>query len=128
MTGAMEHGMMNCPSAVEGANTRLRMTANGVDVMVTSSDPRARAEIVALASYHAGFDGELTGWPEHSGFHGGPGTFGHCPIIHDRTTIALSPLTDGVTLHVMTALPEHVKAVQDQTAQRLARMPRWLPR
>lgn len=128
MTGAMEHGMMNCPSAVEGARTRLRMTPGGVDVIVTAGDPRARAEIVALAEYHAGFAGELTEWPEHSGRHGGPGTLGHCPIIHDRTAISLSPLADGVTLHVTTGVPEHVKSVQDQTAQRLASLPRWLPR
>ena len=116
--------MMNCPSAVESATTRLRMTSTGVDVMVTSQDPRARIDIVTLASYHARLEGGLTTWPAHSGFHGGPGTVGHCPIVHDRTAISLSPLTDGVTLHVTTDLPEHVTEVQTQTAQRLATLPR----
>lgn len=127
MTGGLEHGMMNCPSAVEGARTRLARTPGGIDVIVTSADADARVEIRALADYHARLD-RFTGWPQHSGRHGGPGTFGHCPIIHDRTRITVSPLPDGVVLHVVALAPDHVASVQDQTAQRLAALPSWLAR
>lgn len=127
MTGGLEHGMMNCPSAVDGAHTRLRMTARGVNVIVTSKDPTAAAEITALAEFHARQD-RFTEWPAHSGFHGGPGKIGHCPVIHDRTQIVISALEDGVIMHVTALVPEHVQSVQDQTAQRLAALPKWLPR
>jgi hypothetical protein len=127
MTGEMEHAMMNCPSAVEGAQTRVVQTPGGVDVIVTSAEAAAQVEIRALADYHARMD-RFTDWPSHSGFHGGPGTSGHCPIIHDRTRITLSPVPDGVTLHVRAMSPDHVASVQEQTAQRLATLPGWLPR
>jgi hypothetical protein len=127
MTGGLEHAMMNCPSAVEGARTRLARTPSGIDVIVTSPDPDARAEIRALADYHARMD-RFTEWPEHSGFHGGPGTFGHCPVIHDRTRITISVVPDGAVLHVVALTPEHIASVQEQTAQRLATLPGWLSR
>jgi len=126
-TGGLEHGMMNCPSAVEGAQTSLRMTASGVDVIVTASDPGAQVEIVKLADFHSRQD-QFTDWPEHTGKHGGPGTIGHCPIIHDGTRISLSPMVRGVVVHVTALEPGRVKSVQDQTTERLASMPGWLPR
>jgi hypothetical protein len=127
MTGGLEHAMMNCPSAVAGAATRFELTPTGIDLIVTAADRSARDEIIELAAYHARLGGGPTEWPEHSGHHGGPGTVGHCPVIHDRTMIALSPRPDGVTLHVTTTLPGHVKDVQDATVNRLERLPRWLP-
>lgn len=119
--------MMNCPSAVEGAQTRVVRTPAGVDVFVTAAEPEAEREIRKLAEYHARMD-RFTDWPEHSGFHGGPGTLGHCPIIHDRTRITHSLIAGGAALHVTALHPEHVASVQHQTEQRLARLPTWLPR
>jgi hypothetical protein len=126
-TGGLEHGMMNCPSAVEGARTRLRMTPDGVDVIVTAGDPGAQVEIVKLADFHARQD-RFSEWPEHTGFHGGPGTIGHCPIVHDGTRVSLSPMLRGVVVHVTALTPDRVKAVQNETTERLASMPSWLPR
>lgn len=80
MIGALERGMANCPSAVVGAETRLQMTRGGVDVIVTAKDARAQAEIVRLADLHAGPPGD---GPQHTGQHGGPGTIGRCPVIHE---------------------------------------------
>jgi hypothetical protein len=127
MTGGLEHGMMNCPSAVDGAQTRLRMTATGVDVIVTAADPETRAELAKLAEIHASMD-RFTEWPEHTGKHGGPGTIGHCPIIHDGTTVSFARFDRGVVLHVTATSTDRVSWLQDQTAQRLASMPTWLPR
>jgi hypothetical protein len=127
MTGGLEHAMMNCPSAVDGAQTRLRMTATGVDVIVTAADPEARAELAKLAEIHANMD-RFTEWPEHTGKHGGPGTIGHCPIVHDGTTITFARFDRGVVLHVTATSTDRVSWLQDQTAQRLATMPAWLPR
>jgi TusA-related sulfurtransferase len=127
MTGGLEHGMLNCPSAVDGAETRLRMTERGVDIFVRAKDPEARAEIAKLAERHTRMD-RLTGWPEHTGKHGGPGEIGHCPIIHKNTQITLETVDDGVVLHVIATLPDRAKQVQEQTVLRLASLPRWRPR
>jgi len=126
-TGGLEHGMLNCPVAVEGAETLLRMTDDGVDLIITAKDPAAQAEIVKLADFHAR-QNELSPWPEHTGKHGGPGTIGHCPVLHDGTQISLSPTEGGVILHVDALAPGRVKSVQEQTAERLSSMPKWLPR
>lgn len=126
-TGGLEHGMMNCPSAVQGAETKLRMTDHGVDLIVTAADPGANVEIVKLANFHAHQD-VLTDWPEHSGKHGGPATIGHCPIVHDGTRITLSPTLRGVVMHVAALAPDRIRSVQLETAERLSSMPRSVPR
>ena len=127
MTGAIEHRMLNCPSSVEFATTRIVRRSDGVNVIITSPDPLARTQILELAAFHAQLAAP-TGRSEHSGDHGGPGTIGHCPIIHDGTTVTFTPRPDGVTMHVVTPFPEHVISVQHQTEQRLARMPTLLLR
>ena len=119
MTGEREHGMMNCPSAVKGAETVLSMTAGGVDLTVTAKEAASQAEIKRLAELHTR-QGESGEAPQHTGMHGGPGTAGHCPVIHEGTQITMSPVEDGVVLHVNAAAPDRVKAVQDQAAERIA--------
>lgn len=127
MTGALEHGMMNCPSAVADARTVVRDTERGVDVVVTTTDPAARVELIKLAHFHASQD-RMSEWPEHTGKHGGPGTIGHCPILHDGTTITLSQTENGVILHVVARSSDRVRWLQEQTAARAASIPTWLPR
>lgn len=126
-TGGLEHGMMNCPSAVESARTAVRNTERGVDVTVTTTDPAARVELIKLAHFHASQD-RMSDWPEHTGKHGGPGSIGHCPILHEGTTITLSGTENGVILHVVARSSDRVRWLQDQTAERAASIPSWLPR
>jgi hypothetical protein len=126
-TGRMEQGMRSCPPATPGVQTSLRMTDAGIDVIMRAKDPIARAEMERLAELHAHRD-RLAQAPEHSGQHGGPGTIGHCPIIHEGTKIQISSIPDGVVLHVTARTPNHVKSVQLQTVSRLHTMPQWLAR
>lgn len=105
--GKPEHRMQNCPSAVEGADTRLRMTERGVDVYVRAKEAHARAEIAKLADLHT---------RQHL-----PGR-GHCPIVHKNTQITMEPVDDGVVLHVNATEPRRVKSVQEQTVVSLALM------
>ena len=126
-TGAVERGMRNCPAARPGVHTSLRTTDAGIDVFMRAKDSIARAELERLAELHARWD-RLGEEPEHSGQHGGPGTSGHCPIIHSGTKIQMSSIQDGVVLHVTALKPSHVKTVQLQTVTRLHTMPKWLDR
>ena len=116
-TGKLEHRMQNCPSAVEGADTRLRMTERGVDIFVRAKDANARAEIAKLAELHTRQD-----------LPGGPGVSRHCLIVHHHTQITMEPVDDGVVLHVNATEPSRVKALQEQTVVRLASMPQAYPR
>lgn len=127
MTGGLEHGMLNCPSAVESARTTVRNTERGVDVTVTTTDPAARVELIKLAHFHASQD-RMSDWPEHTGKHGGPGSIGHCPILHEGTVITLSDTENGVILHVVARSSDRVRWLQEQTAERAASIPSWLPR
>jgi hypothetical protein len=118
-TGELERGMANCPSAVPGAVTELAMTSDGVDVIIAAEDPAARQQIVSLAERHMRMGGPA-GLPEHSGLHGGPGSIGHCPIIHDATRITTTRTVQGVIIHVRALVPGNVKALQDETRSRVA--------
>lgn len=118
MTGEMEHGMMNCPSAVKGAETAVAMTASGVDITVTAKEPGAQAEIKRLAELH-GQQGAMGEAPMHTGLHGGPGAIGHCPVIHEGTQVTIEPVEGGAILHVSAMAPDGAKAVQDRTTERI---------
>ena len=105
-THTSARGPTICPSAVEGAKTRLRMTDDGVDVIVTTEDPRARIEIVKLAGLHARS--------------GDPGPNDDCPIVHDDTRISLAPFANGIVLHLKALTPDRVQTVQARASRRLA--------
>lgn len=117
--GELERGMANCPSAVAGANTELVMTEIGVDLIITAHDPETRRELRARAERHVRM-GDPAGLPEHSGLHGGPGWMGHCPIIHDATTVTSTHTKTGVIVHVRALVPSKVKALQEETRARVA--------
>jgi hypothetical protein len=82
------------------------MTADGVDVIVTTEDPRARIEIVKLAGVHARS--------------GNPGPNDDCPVVHDDTRITLAPFTNGVVLHLQALTPDRIQTVQARASRRLA--------
>src|SRR5262245_36886904 len=84
LSGKTPKHMRNCPSAVAGAKTVAKPTADGVDITITADDPAARQRIVDLARWHAVMTEPVWGMPPHTGMRGGPGTIGFCPIIHAR--------------------------------------------
>lgn len=117
--GTMPLRMRNCPSAVPSAVTVATPTAEGVDVTVTAPGGPARTEIVARSRVQAALGNGLTAFPEHSGMRGGPGTIGHCPIIHANTTVSYEPIARGVTIHVVAHDHDQVAQLQRTTEQRV---------
>lgn len=122
MSGKVERGMANCPSAVPGAVTKIALTADGVDVTVTAPDPQAQRKIVTLADFHARTPGSLAPWP-HSGLRSGGSHIGHCPILHEHTTITAAAVPGGVRLQLRADAPSRVKELQDIISARVARLP-----
>lgn len=119
-TGEREHGMLNCPSAVASARTTVVATERGVDLVITAEAQVARDEIVRLAERAATMNGG-EGVAEHSGMHGGPGTQGYCPIVHQGTAVTYTATPEGAIIHVQALAAEDVAAVQSEARARAAR-------
>jgi hypothetical protein len=118
MTGARPRGMRNCPSSVPSATTSATATADGVDLRITSTDPRAQQRIATLAAAHVGPTLHNPFILPHTGLGGGPGTLGFCPIIHANTLVRYEALPDGVLVHVTTTA-DRVRELQDATTARV---------
>jgi TusA-related sulfurtransferase len=101
LTGKLPRKMRNCPSAVPGTTTRAIDTSKGVDLEVTNDDPAARREIVARAELQSTQTGPRWFMPAHSGMHGGPGTIGHCPVMHANTDVTYDQMAGGVRIHIL---------------------------
>lgn len=111
--------MRNCPSAVAFATTVATPTFDGINLTITSTNPDARSQIIKLAERQSGQRDTLPFMPAHSGLHGGPGTIGHCPIIHAGTTVSYTQIPDGVRIHVMAHAPGEVQLLQRATEARV---------
>jgi hypothetical protein len=118
--GALEHSMANCPTAVPGAVTRAVNTEFGVDLTITADDPASQRRIIELAARHEQVGDPDGSAPPHTGLHGGPGGIGHCPVIHDATTVTFSRLRRGAVIHLRALLPGDVARVQAIVNERLA--------
>lgn len=121
--GALEHAMRNCPTAITGATTRATNTPSGVDLTITVNDPLGQRRLVELAAIHEGMGDPENPAQRHTGRHGGPGTLGRCPVIHDATTVTFTRLRKGVVIHLRALLPSDVARVQTIVAERLAASP-----
>jgi hypothetical protein len=119
LTGTMPLHMRNCPSAVRSAKTTSTRTSDGVELTITSDDPSAQADIVALAKAHADMKGPIWFLPAHSGLHSGPGSLGRCPVIHADTTVKVQPIANGVMIQVAARTPDRVAALQQATEARV---------
>jgi hypothetical protein len=111
--------MRNCPSAVPSAKTTSRPTVDGVEITVTSDDPEARRQIVALAELHSALRDPIRVMPEHTGMHSGPGTVGRCPIIHGGTRVSYDEAPNGVRIHVAARTNSMIRPLQTATAARV---------
>ncbi len=119
LSGTMPLHMRNCPSAVASARTTSTPTATGVDLDITTKDPVARRQLVELARVQRDLRDPVWLAPPHSGMHGGPGTIGHCPIVHAGTTVTYELIPDGVRIHVTARSPREVASLQQATDQRV---------
>lgn len=121
-TGHREKAMLNCPSAVAGAQTMAKYTADGVALDVTSDDPEATRAILERARLHEHLGAPTGLAAPHSGQHGGPGLDGHCPIIHVGTTVSVAEIFGGARITVSATDAAAVPRLQHDIRERLA----WL--
>jgi hypothetical protein len=56
--------------------------------------------------------------PAHTGMHGGPGSIGHCPVIHANTDITYDPMGNGVRLHILARDKVQIPALQQAVRAR----------
>jgi len=118
LDGKRAHGMLNCPSGVEGAVTQAHWTQDDVTLTITAPDTNAERKIVTLAHSH-----ERTGNPHggliNNGTHGGPGTSGFCPIIHADTTVRVEEVAHGVVVHIRPNDPAKLESLRTATVARV---------
>jgi TusA-related sulfurtransferase len=118
--GKLEHRMANCPTAVTSASTKVVDTPDGVDVVITATEPAAQERIRTLSNAQTEMGEPPVSDHQHTGLHGGPGWLGHCPIIHGDTVVTVTTNDTGATLHIRALDSNRVKSLQDETAARAA--------
>lgn len=126
--GALEQRMANCPSALPTAITRVGDLPDGVALTITVTDPAAYERLLELADLHARLGGPAGNAMEHTGRHGGPGSIGHCPIIHAATRVSFERVPEGVRFDVRALPGGDVGELRRQTRARAATLPRFADR
>jgi hypothetical protein len=123
MTGKREQAMQQCPSAVQGAQTKAVDTADGVELNITARKETTRQEVRKRAhrQEEISMQGER-GALEHTGQGTGSGRFGFCPGMSEDTRVQAIDTSDGVQILVRANSPESIKRLQDATHQRLTAM------
>jgi hypothetical protein len=92
----MVNKMMHCPSAVEGATTKVETGKESVVVTITASDPAKAAEIQKRAKHLASLTSPGAA-PEskHTGQGTGGGALGKCPVVMRDVTLKVEDQKDG---------------------------------
>jgi hypothetical protein len=124
--GQLEHSMANCPAGVHGALTRLADAPDGVVLTFTALSAQSQQRIRELADLH-GRLGDVHGdLPQRTGYHGGLGQVGYCPIIHRGTSIEVTSAPGGARVYVRAADPSRVASLRKETLDRFDGLPIWL--
>jgi hypothetical protein len=113
--------MRNCPTAVEGASTKMKKTKDGVELTVTGGDKSAEEAIRARAQHLADVSGKPT-TGEHSGTGTGGGGEGRaqCAVIMKDTAVTSKDVKGGAKITVKAKDKAQVGEVQKLTAERVA--------
>jgi hypothetical protein len=92
----MVNKMMHCPSAVDGATTRVETGKESVVVTITASDPAKAGEIRKRAKHLASLTSPGAA-PEskHTGQGTGGGALGKCPVVMRDVTLKVEDQKDG---------------------------------
>lgn len=92
----MVNKMMHCPSAVEGATTKVETGKESVVVTITAGDPAKAAEIRKRAKHLASLTSPGAA-PElkHTGQGTGGGALGKCPVVMRDVTLKVEDQKDG---------------------------------
>jgi hypothetical protein len=120
MSGQRELIMSHCPSAVEGATTRVSDIAEGVIVTVRAPhDPIAQQEIRRRVQFQLEIvDQPERGAIEHTGLGTGSGRYGFCPGMLQQTSLDVEWLSDGAKMTIRADRAEDVPRLQSTTRKR----------
>jgi TusA-related sulfurtransferase len=116
--------MSHCPSAVEGASTKVKTTKDGVSVTVTASVADAtnaiRERTKHLVDISKAPDGGAAAM-SHTGEGGGGGGIGRCPVVLKDTTIVAKDVAGGSQVDVKAKTAADIPKLQEETKERAAK-------
>jgi hypothetical protein len=111
--------MQHCPTAVEGASTKVKKTKDGVELTITGSDKTAEAAIRTRAHHLA----DVSAKPK-TGTDNGGGAFGggkgRCGVIMKDTTVSAKDVKGGAKITVKAKEKKGVGDLQKLTDERTA--------
>jgi hypothetical protein len=111
--------MQHCPTAVDGASTKVKKTKDGVELTITGKDKTAEEAIRTRAHHLA----DVSGKPK-TGTDNGGGAFGggkgHCGVIMKDTSVSAKDVKGGAKITVKAKDKKGVDDVQKQTDERVA--------
>jgi TusA-related sulfurtransferase len=116
--------MSHCPSAVQGATTALKNTADGVSVVVTAKGDDAVKAIRDRAKHLAEIANDADAGaaePPHTGEGGGGGGVGRCPVVVKATTLKVKDVPGGSQVDVKAKSSADVQKLQAEAKERAAK-------
>jgi hypothetical protein len=123
MTGRRELEMLHCPSAAPGAETVVRPTERGVELLVSAPTEFGRHEIRRRAAMQQTIaERPVRGREEHTGGGTGSTRYGYCPGVMANTTVAVTQTADGSRILVTARRAADVAELQRSTSARATRL------
>ena len=116
--GAGERKMSHCPSAVDGATTKLTNNKDGVIVLVTAKDDSGMKDIRARAKHVVDVTKLDAAASTHTGEGTGGGGLGRCPVVVKDTVITAKDAPGGTEFTVKPKKPADVAALQKEAKDR----------
>ena len=114
--------MAHCPSAVLGAVTKLKNTADGVSVTVTATSDDVTKSIRERTQHLLEIAGDAGATePPHTGEGGGHGSIGRCPIVITGTTLKAKDVPGGSQVDVKSKVAADVAKLQAEAKERAAK-------
>jgi hypothetical protein len=113
--------MAHCPSAVEGADTKVTDTKDGVSVVVTAKADGATKQIRDRAKQLADVSRKAPAAVKHDGSGTGGGSLGRCPVVVRDTVVDTKDVAGGSQITVKAKKAESVTTIQKESKDRAAK-------
>lgn len=110
--------MQHCPTAVEGAETKVADTKDGVEITVTSTDKAKADEIRKRAAHVLTAEKKNPAAVEHTGDGHGGGGLGRCEVVLMNTTVTSADVEGGVKMTVKPNRPVDLEWLKREVANR----------
>jgi len=110
--------MQHCPTSVEGADTKIAETKDGVEITVTSADKAKTDEIRKRAQHVLTAEKKNPGTVQHTGDGGGGGGLGRCEVVLMNTTVTSADVEGGVKMTVKPNRPVDLEWLKREVANR----------